>query len=114
MFGKGRGIDQPHTFADRLGFLYHMLPPRTAPERPAGVIVKAHGCKVVRTFPAVHMAKLRTTGSLTVIGGRGPQGATRRAFFVGMVEDIDVLIRFFVLARGIFGGHPVAIAFGVQ
>jgi len=31
-----------------------------------------------------------------------------------MVQDIDVLVAFLILARAIFSRHPVAIAFGVQ
>ena len=114
MFGKGGRIDQAHALADRLGLIDRMLPPAAAPEGPAVVVIEPQRRKVVRAFPPVHMAELCATGGLTVIGRRGTQGPTRGALLIRVVQDIDVLIGLFVLARGIFGGHPVAIAFGVQ
>ena len=118
MLGKGRRVDQANAFADRLGFVDGVFPPATATEA-AAFLVKVLGRinrrEIVRAFPTVHPAELSATGFLAVIGRNGPQRTAGRALFVGVVQDIDMLIAFFVLARRELGGHPVGrIPLGVQ
>ena len=42
----------------------------------------------------------------------GAQRAAGLAFLIRVVQDKDVFVTFLVLARGIFGGHPIAVALG--
>mmetsp|Transcript_22828 Transcript_22828/g.38000 ORF Transcript_22828/g.38000 Transcript_22828/m.38000 type:complete len:667 (+) Transcript_22828:1126-3126(+) len=117
VFGKGRGINQAHALAHRLGLIHSVLPPPPAPERPCVMIKIFWRIKraiVIGPFPPVHKAKLRALGRLPVIGGRCAQGATRGPLLIRVVQDINVVVAFFVLARGELGGHPVAVAFGIQ
>ena len=114
MLGKGGGIDQAHALADRLGFLHGVLPPFATPEAAAVVVGKPLGRKIIGAFPAIDPAELRASGRLPVIGGRCAQGPARGAFLVGVVEDVDVFVGLFILAGGEFGGHPVAVALGVE
>ena len=117
MFGKGGGVDQPDTFADGAGFIHRILPPAAAP-KTARIVVKAvwriQRAEIIRPLKPVDTAKLRAARFLPVIGRRGAQRAAGFALFVRVVQDIDVLIAFFVFARRIFGGHPTAVAFGIK
>ncbi len=118
MFAKRRRINQANTFTDRFGFIHSILPPATTAER-AGIMVKVIcGIKraiVVGPLPTVHKAKLCTTCLLALIRWRRAQRATRRALFVRVVQNINVIIAFFVFARGKFCGHPVGrITLGIK
>ena len=73
------------------------------------------GPKVVRTFPTVDPAELCAARFLTVISRNGTQRTAGFTLFIRVVQDVDVLIALFVLARRELGGHPVAaVALGVQ
>src|SRR5210317_1706293 len=117
MFGKCCCIDQTCSFTDGFCFVHSMLPPCATAEAAAVVIKAVRGIKrpeIVWAFPTVYLAKLCATGFLTLVRGRCAQGAAGFAFFVGVMQDKDVLIAFFVLACCIFGGHPAAIAFWIK
>ena len=118
MFGKGRCVDQANAFTDRFGFFDSILPPATTAERTAflvEVIRRVQRAEVVRAFPAVNPAELRTARFLTVISRNGSQRAAGFAFFIRVVQDVDVFVAFLVLAGREFGGHPVAaVPLGVQ
>src|SRR6056297_1787049 len=117
MLGEGGGVDQPGGFAHGAGLGLGVWPPGPAPERPRVVVEgigRIHGAVIVRPLPAVDLAELRAGGLLTVVGGSGAQGAAGLALLVGVVEDVDVGVGFLVLARGIFGRHPRAVAAGVE
>ena len=114
MFGERGRVDQAHALADRLCLVHRVLPPATATEAAGVVVVEAFGRVIVRAFPAVDPAELCALCGLPVIGRRRAQRATSGPLLVWVVQDVDVLVGFLVLARSKLGGHPVAIAFGVQ
>ena len=117
VLGKGGGIDQANARADGFGFGLGIGPPRAPPET-AAVMVKTVGrierAIVIGTFKAVHASKLGTERFLAIIGRPGAQGATGFALFIRVMQNIDVLVAFLVLARGILRCHPIAIALGVK
>ncbi|MPL89866.1 hypothetical protein SDC9_35908 [bioreactor metagenome] len=117
VLGEGGGVDQAGGLAQRRGLGPGILPPAATTEA-ATVMVEA--CRrveraiVVRPFPAVHLAELGAKRLLRVIVRRGAQRPAGLALLVGVVQDEDVLIALLVLARGIFGGHPAAVALRVE
>ena len=111
-------INQTNAHPDRLCLINSMLPPATTTERPAimvKVIRRIKRAKIVRTLPAVHKTKLGTARCLTVIRRGRAQRTTRRALFIRVMQNIDVVVAFFVLAGRKFSGHPVLrIPLGVK
>ncbi len=77
------------------------------------MIAEAFGGEVVRALHSVDDAELGACGFHAVVTWRGAQGAAGFAFFVRVVEDVDVFVAFLVFAGGVFGCHPVAVAFRV-
>ncbi len=115
VFGKGCRINQANAFAHGFGLDHRVLPPTAAPEAARVMVVEPCGGVIIRAFPAIDPAKLRAFGGLAVIGGRCAQRTRRRAFFVRVVQNIDVVVTFFVLAGGEFRRHPArGIAFRVK
>ena len=117
VFGERSGIDQTNTLADGACLIHCILPPTTT-TKAAGVMIKGVGriqrTKIIWPLEPVDTAKLRAARLLPVIGRCRAQGPTCGPLLIGVVQNIDVLIGFFVFARRIFGGHPTAIAFGIQ
>ena len=110
-------VDQADAFADRLCFFYGIVPPCTAPERATVMIKIIGGIKraiIIRTFPAIDLTKLRTKCLLAIIGRCRAQWATGFALFIWMMQNIDVVVAFFVLARRIFGRHPAAVTLRIK
>ena len=114
MLSKGRGINQPHPFANGFRLVHRVLPPAPAPERAAVMVAKPLRRKIIRPLPAVHLPELRPPRRLPIICRRGPQRPTGRTFLIRMVQDINVIVGFLVLPRGIFRGHPIAVALGIE
>ena len=117
MFGEGRGVHKPHTFTNSLGLIHSILPPAAA-AKASGLFIKVlrriEWAKVIGTLPSIHPTKLRATGLLPIIGRCGAQRAGGRAFFIRVVQNIDVIIAFFVFAHSKFGGHPITVAFWIK
>ncbi len=116
MFGKGCGIHKPNPFADGASLFDRILPPGSAAEA-AGFFVKIfrriQRTKIIGPLPPVDPAKLCPASLLPIIGRRCAQRPRSRAFLIGVMQNIDMIIAFFVFAHGKFGGHPIAVAFGV-
>ena len=117
VFGERSGIDQTNTLADGACLVHCILPPATA-TKAASVMIKGirsiQRTKIIRPLEPVDTAKLRAAHLLPVIGRRRAQGPTRGPLLIGVVQNIDVLIRLFVFPRRVFRGHPTAIALGIQ
>ena len=114
---KGCCVDQTHTVSDRLCFIPGITPPRPPPKRPRVVIktvCSIQRAKIIGPLPAVYTTKLRAPRLHPLIAGRGFQRAAGRAFFVGMVQNIDMIITFLVLASRIFGCHPGPEPLGIK
>ena len=60
------------------------------------------------------LTELRAQSLLPVIDWGGAQGTGGFAFFIRVVQDEDMLIAFLILAGGIFGGHPIAVAARIE
>ena len=54
-----------------------------------------------------------STGLVPHKGGGGARRPRGRALCIGVVQNIDVVIAFFVFAHGKFCAHPIALAFAV-
>ena len=117
MFGKGRGVDQANPLTDGFGFGDGGLPPSTAAKAARvmiKIIIRIQGAKIIGAFKSVYAAKLCSARLLPIISRPSAQGPAGRALFVRMVQNIHMLIGFFILARGIIGGNPIAIALGIK
>ena len=116
MFGKGCCIHKPDPFADGARLFDRVFPPGSTAET-AGLFVKIFGriqrTEIIGTLPAVDPTKLCSTSLLPIIGRRRAQRPRGRALFIGVVQNINVVITFFVFAHGKFCGHPIAVAFGI-
>ena len=117
VLGERGGIDQADAFPDRLGFVDRMLPPR-APSEAAGVAVETARSVprsvVVRTFPAVDLAELRARRLLPIICRRGAKRPARFAFFIRVMQDVDMRIALLVLSHRVFRGHPRAVPLRIE
>ena len=117
VLGEGGGVDDADGVAHGLGLFHGIGPPGATAERPAIVVEVGRGIDravVVRALPAVHLTHLRAHLQLTLIGRRRAERAAGLTLFIRVVQDEDVVVAFLVLARGVFGGHPIAVALGVQ
>ena len=114
MLSKGRGINQPHPLANGFRLVHRVLPPAPAPKGPAVMVAKPLRRKIIRPLPAIHLPKLRPPRRLPIICRRGPQRPTGRTFLIRMVQNIHVVVGFLILPRGIFRGHPIAVAFRIK
>ena len=116
MFCKGCRIHKPHPFADGAGLFDGILPPGSTAEA-AGFFVKIfrriQWTKIIGPLPPVDPAKLCAACLLPIIGRRGAQRPCGGAFLIGMVQNINMVIAFFIFAHGKFCGHPIAVAFWI-
>ena len=117
VLGEGGGVDDADGVAHGFGFFDGIGPPSATAEAAAVMVERRRGIDraiVVRAFPAIHLPHLRAHLQLTLIGGGGAERAASLTLFVRVVQDEDVVVAFLVLARGVFGGHPIAVALGVE
>ena len=70
------------------------------------ILIRIQWPEIVWALPPIYLSELRASGFQPVIGRRRAQGAGGGAFFVRVMEDIDVLIALFVLFLRVFAVNP--------
>ena len=78
------------------------------------MVVETFRRKIIRSFPSVDLAELRTSCFHPFIAGSCSQRSASFALLVGVVQDVNMAVAFLVFSTGILNCHPIAVSLRIK